>query len=75
MKVVVDAAQSKQQDAAFDGDLGGVMESAGYAVANHTAAMGATYGRRVAVLVGSGNNGGDGYVAARHLARRGAAVT
>lgn len=75
MKVVIDAAQSKQQDAEYSGDLGRVMEAAGYAVANHAAAMGATYGKRVAVLVGAGNNGGDGYVAARHLARRGVAVT
>jgi NAD(P)H-hydrate epimerase len=75
MKPVVSSAQSKQQDAAYEGDLGAVMERAGFAVARQASALGATYGSRVAVLAGSGNNGGDGYVAARHLAKRGARVT
>ena len=75
MKVVVSAAQSKKQDAEYIGDLGAVMDAAGFAVASQAAAMGAGYGRRVVVLAGAGNNGGDGYVAARHLARRGAQVT
>jgi ADP-dependent NAD(P)H-hydrate dehydratase / NAD(P)H-hydrate epimerase len=51
-----------------------LMERAGMAVAWVAAEMGAGYGARVVVLVGPGNNGGDGYVAARHLLRRGAAV-
>ena len=51
-----------------------LMERAGVAVARVAAEMGAGYGARVVVLVGPGNNGGDGYVAARHLLRRGAAV-
>ncbi len=75
MKPVVSSDQSKQQDAAYDGDLGAVMERAGFAVARQASALGGTYGSRVAVLAGTGNNGGDGYVAARHLARRGARVT
>ncbi|HEX5630702.1 MAG TPA: NAD(P)H-hydrate dehydratase, partial [Acidimicrobiia bacterium] len=33
------------------------------------------YGTRVIVLTGTGNNGGDGWVAARHLRRRGVDVT
>ena len=50
------------------------MERAGLAVANAAARMGAGYGKRVVVLAGPGNNGGDGFVAARYLHRRGAGV-
>lgn len=48
-----------------------LMENAGRAVANAAARM---PGRRVVVVAGPGNNGGDGFVAARHLAERGFAV-
>jgi NAD(P)H-hydrate epimerase len=52
-----------------------LMERAGAGV---VAAMERRYGPmlalRVLVLCGSGNNGGDGFIAARHLARRGADV-
>ncbi|MDP8957953.1 MAG: NAD(P)H-hydrate dehydratase [Actinomycetota bacterium] len=51
-----------------------LMERAGLAVALAAVGMGAGYGRRVVVLAGPGNNGGDGYVAARYLSRRGVAV-
>jgi NAD(P)H-hydrate epimerase len=52
-----------------------LMENAGRAVAAAAGALaGGTYGRRALVVAGKGNNGGDGLVAARHLARRGAAV-
>jgi NAD(P)H-hydrate epimerase len=53
-----------------------LMERAGYQVATETALlMGGTYGRRVVVVCGKGNNGGDGLVAARVLRRWGAGVT
>ena len=37
--------------------------------------LGSVYGRRVVLLVGTGNNGGDALFAGTHLARRGARVT
>src|SRR5882672_9837315 len=50
-----------------------LMERAGIAVARATVrATRGAYGRRVLVLAGKGNNGGDGLVAARHLAAWGA---
>ena len=47
-----------------------LMERAGTAVADEAAKMVAA-GARIAVLCGPGNNGGDGFVAARVLAERG----
>src|SRR5262245_63031925 len=53
-----------------------LMENAGRAVARAAAAVaGGSYGRRAAVLCGKGNNGGDGLVAARYLARWGMVPT
>jgi len=49
-----------------------LMENAGRAVAD--AAARRLQGRRVTVVAGPGNNGGDGFVAARVLAERGHAV-
>ena len=52
-----------------------LMERAGRAVARGaTDAAGGVYGRRATVVCGRGNNGGDGFVAARHLAREGMRV-
>ena len=48
-----------------------LMENAGRAVANAAARL---PGRRVAIVAGPGNNGGDGFVAARILSERGFAV-
>ena len=52
-----------------------LMERAGRAVARAAVetAQG-VYGRRAVVICGKGNNGGDGFVAARHLAREGMRV-
>jgi NAD(P)H-hydrate epimerase len=53
-----------------------LMERAGWAVARAAlSATGGGYGRRALVVAGKGNNGGDGLVAARHLAARGMGVT
>ncbi|HSL79345.1 MAG TPA: NAD(P)H-hydrate epimerase, partial [Pseudolabrys sp.] len=46
-----------------------LMENAGRAVADAASRM--VQGRRVVVVAGPGNNGGDGFVAARYLAQRG----
>ena len=50
-----------------------LMENAGRAVADAVARM--LQGRRVVVVAGPGNNGGDGFVAARYLAERGLVVS
>ena len=53
-----------------------LMESAGLAVARRVGQwLDGVRGRRVLVLVGPGNNGGDGMVAARYLSDWGALVT
>jgi hydroxyethylthiazole kinase-like uncharacterized protein yjeF len=52
-----------------------LMERAGEAVARSCLdLMGGAYGRRAVVACGKGNNGGDGFVTARHLARAGVRV-
>jgi NAD(P)H-hydrate epimerase len=71
---VLTAAATAEVDAAATDPVEVLMERAGLAVALAAVAMGASYGRRVLVLSGPGNNGGDGYVAARYLRRRGVAV-
>ena len=52
------------------------MEVAGWQVARFVDRfMNGIRGKRVTVVAGSGNNGGDGLVAARFLRQRGAIVT
>lgn len=62
-----------QEEAAIPGLI--LMENAGRAVFGQALRMlGEPEGRRVLVLCGKGNNGGDGLVAARHLCHHGAEV-
>ena len=54
-----------------------LMENAGRGAADvvvHEALGGTAEGKRVVVVCGTGNNGGDGFVVARHLFARGAIV-
>src|SRR5678815_1025264 len=51
-----------------------LMERAGRATAAQALAMLREAPGRVEILCGKGNNGGDGFVAARHLAAHGVAV-
>ena len=74
MKPVLSVDEMRRVDAATAVPVDRLMDAAGYAVAVHAAAMGAGYGSTVHVLCGKGNNGGDGFVAARYLQRRGARV-
>jgi len=77
MKIVT-VEQMRQMER--QADAGGLsfatmMENAGRAVAMEIMRHWSVAGRRVLVLVGPGNNGGDGLVAARHLYDAGAQVT
>jgi len=74
MRPVLTAGEYRRVDKAHVGDLIVAMDRAGHAVALAAARAGAGYGSRVVVLTGPGNNGGDGYVAARYLKSRGAHV-
>jgi hydroxyethylthiazole kinase-like uncharacterized protein yjeF len=59
----------------FQVDVLILMENAGRATASlATRGLDGASGKRIASLVGGGNNGGDGMVAARHLANWGAEV-
>ncbi|HLZ38391.1 MAG TPA: NAD(P)H-hydrate epimerase, partial [Mycobacteriales bacterium] len=54
---------------------GALMQRAATGLASRCAGvLGGVYGRRVALIVGSGNNGGDALYAGAALARRGARV-
>ncbi|MEX2503499.1 MAG: NAD(P)H-hydrate dehydratase [Egicoccus sp.] len=68
------AARAGDEAAVAAGDTWlGLMERAGGHLAREVVRfVGRGYGLRVAILVGKGNNGGDGWVAARRLAAYGA---
>lgn len=73
---IVTPARMAEIDAAAAARLDDLIDRAGRAVAAAALRMlGGTYGRRVVVLAGPGNNGADGRVAARQLERRGVRVT
>ncbi len=75
VKQVVTAEEYRRIDRLYQGDLIQAMDRAGFAVALAAIRVGAGYGKKVVVLVGPGNNGGDGYVAARYLKHRGVDVS
>ena len=81
MTYVLTAEQMRAVDRAATADFGVptllLMENAGRGVAEVVARAlgGRVAGRRVRVVCGAGNNGGDGFVAARHLALAGAEVS
>ena len=74
--VTVEQMQTLERRSAELGvSVDALMENAGLQVARQTAALlNEVRGARVLVLVGPGNNGGDGLVAARHLHDWGARV-
>jgi hydroxyethylthiazole kinase-like uncharacterized protein yjeF len=78
MKPVLSPAEAQALDRAAQADgvaAVDLMERAGWAVARACLDLtGGSYGRRAVVVCGKGNNGGDGFVAARHLARWGLRV-
>jgi len=75
VKPVITPEETARLDAAAVEAAEVLMERAGLGVALAAVDMGVGYGSHVVILAGKGNNGGDGYVAARYLARRGVDVT
>lgn len=77
MKIVTNSEMRRLEEMA--GELGlpapALMENAGRAFVDALADRWQLAGLRTVVLCGPGNNGGDGLVAARHLAARGARVS
>jgi len=77
VKVITVEKSRELEKAADEGGLSfaQMMENAGRATARAVEQLQSPRERRVVVLVGPGNNGGDGLVAAHHLAQMGARVT
>lgn len=71
MQEIISPAEASRLDRESLIPTADLMERAGAAVASEAVRMGMGYGSRVVVLAGVGNNGGDAYVAARYLRRRG----
>jgi len=74
IELLTNAEMAEADRLTIAGGIPGIelMENAGRAVAD--AAGAACQGRRLVIVAGPGNNGGDGFVAARRLAERGYAV-
>ena len=75
IELLTNAQMAQADRLAVDGGVSSadLMENAGRAVADHVS-RNYPSGTRVVVLAGPGNNGGDGYIAARLLASRGCDV-
>ena len=75
MLPVLTPSEMKAVDQAAPEPVEVLIERAGAALAREALALlGGTYGRRVTVVAGHGNNGADGRAAARRLERRGVRV-
>ena len=71
-----ESAQLDRESAELGVTVEELMENAGREVARAVVnLLGGSYGRRALVVCGKGNNGGDGWVAARYLDRWGMGVT
>ncbi|MGN6693784.1 MAG: NAD(P)H-hydrate dehydratase [Aquihabitans sp.] len=76
MEPIVTPSEMAAIDAAAPEPVAELIERAGSAVARTAIRMlGGTYGRRVVVVAGKGNNGADGRAAARRLEARGVRAT
>ncbi|MEM7341000.1 MAG: NAD(P)H-hydrate dehydratase [Actinomycetota bacterium] len=76
MQDIVTPTEMATIDASAPEPLDELIERAGWHVAQAAVdLLGGSYGRRVSIVAGSGNNGADGRVAARHLRQRGVRTT